>query len=52
MLEAARKNLIRKYADIQIVGTYSPPLGFEDSQEEIQKMNEAIKAVRPDILIV
>lgn len=52
VLEEARKNLMRKYAGIQIVGTYSPPLGFEDSQEEIQKMNETIKAARPDILIV
>lgn len=52
VLADARKNLLQKYPDLQIVGMYSPPLGFEESREETRKMNEAIKAARPDILIV
>lgn len=51
-LDDAMKNLKRKYPNIQIAGTYSPPQGFEKSGEEVRKMNEAIKAAKPDILIV
>ena len=51
-LEDARKNLKRKYPAIKIAGTYSPPFGFEESPDEIRRMNEAIKKVQPDILVV
>ena len=51
-LEDARKNLESTYPDIEIAGTYSPPLGFEKHSEEIFRMNEAIKNARPDILVV
>lgn len=51
-LESARENLVRTYPDMEIVGTYSPPLGFEERPEEIRRMNEKIKKAQPDILVV
>lgn len=50
--EGARRKLTQEYPGIQIAGMYSPPLGFENSREEVQRMNEAIKKAHPDILIV
>ena len=34
------------------VGCYSPPYGFENQPEEIEKMNAAIHSAGPDIVIV
>ena len=50
--EQARINLEEKYDRIKIVGTYAPPLGFENSKAELEKINELISSVRPDLLIV
>ncbi len=50
--EQAKINLEAKYKDIKIVGTYSPPLGFENNSVEINKMNRIISAASPDLLIV
>jgi N-acetylglucosaminyldiphosphoundecaprenol N-acetyl-beta-D-mannosaminyltransferase len=41
-----------RYPDIQIVGTYSPPFGFENDREENDKIVRAIKNAKPDILFV
>ena len=41
-----------KYPNIQIVGTYSPPVGFEKDAEEDNKIATMIKASNPDILFV
>ena len=48
----AQVNLEAKYPDINIVGTYAPPFGFEKDKKEIEKINAIISAVHPDILIV
>lgn len=48
----AAKNLAQKYTGLQIVGTYSPPFGFEKDKEEMLKIKEMIKKAKPDILIV
>lgn len=48
----AAKRLKKKYKDIQIVGTYSPPLGFEKDNEEISKINEMLLNSKADLLFV
>lgn len=48
----AAQNLIKRYKGLQIVGTYSPPFGFEKDEAEIQKIVSRIKEASPHILIV
>ncbi len=48
----AKHNLEKKYPEIRIVGTYSPPFGFEKNKKEICKINSIISKAHPDILIV
>lgn len=48
----AAERLISKYNNLKIVGTYSPPLGFENSQKEIEKIITTIRNLKPDILVV
>lgn len=50
--EQAKKNLESKLPEIQIVGTYAPPLGFEGDADELMRINEMISAAHPDLLIV
>ncbi len=50
--EQACLNLKRDLEGIRIVGTYSPPFGFERDQNEVDNMNRRISAARPDFLIV
>lgn len=50
--DTAAKNLMKKYPGLNIVGTYSPPFGFEKSKQEMNKINTQIQDVHPDILIV
>ena len=38
--------------NIQIVGTYAPPLGFEGDTNELHNINQIISDVHPDLLIV
>lgn len=48
----AAENLQKKYSNLQIVGTYSPPYGFQNDKSECQRINKMIKKARPHILIV
>ncbi len=48
----AAANLKKKYNGLNIVGTYSPPFGFEKDEVELKKIINMIKKVHPDILIV
>ena len=41
-----------KYNGIKIVGTYSPPFGFEKSEYENKKIRDLIIKSKPDILFV
>lgn len=50
--DKAAENLKQKYKGLQVVGTYSPPRGFEKDEEEMNKIRKMIKAIRPHILIV
>ncbi|MCR5804521.1 MAG: WecB/TagA/CpsF family glycosyltransferase [Clostridia bacterium] len=48
----AKENLEKKYEGLNVVGTYSPPFGFEKDEKEIDKIVGMITDVHPDILIV
>ena len=48
----AAENLKRKYSGLQVVGTYSPPIGFEKNAEENKRINKMITSAKPHILIV
>ena len=48
--EKAKHKLEQQYKDIRIVGTYSPPIGFEDDQQELDKINSLINKAKPDLL--
>lgn len=50
--DTAAKNLMKKYPGLNIVGTYSPPFGFEKNKQEMNKIKTQIQDVHPDILIV
>lgn len=48
----AAENLMLKYPGLNVVGTYSPPYGFEKDAVEMKKITEMIRAKHPHILIV
>lgn len=50
--ETAAKKLCAKYSGLNIVDTYSPPVGFEKDEDELQKIKDMIKQAKPDILAV
>lgn len=50
--DTAAKNLMKKYPGLNVVGTYSPPFGFEKNEQEMNKIKTQIQEVHPDILIV
>ncbi len=50
--DKAAENLSKKYNGLQVVGTYSPPKGFENDEAEMEKIRSMIKNVHPHILIV
>lgn len=52
ILEKATRNVRDKLPDLQIVGSFSPPLGFEKDPEQLAVANKKIKESGADILIV
>ena len=48
----AAENLTAKYPGLQVVGTYSPPFGFEKNNDELVKIYDMIKNAQPHILVV
>lgn len=48
----AADNMKKKYPGLSVVGTYSPPFGFEKFPEELQKIEQIVTAAHPQILIV
>lgn len=50
--EKAAKNLCKKYKGLDIVGMYSPSYGFEENENEINKIIRMINGCKPDILAV
>ena len=49
--DSAKNNLEKAYPGINIVGTYAPPVGFESDEEELNKINQMLSNIHPDILI-
>ena len=48
----AADNLMKRFNGLDVVGTYSPPYGFEKDDAEMYKITSMIKEKRPHILIV
>lgn len=48
----AAENLKLKYKELNVVGTYSPSYGFQNNEDEINKIVDMINQVKPDILAV
>lgn len=48
----AKKVLEKKYPNVNIVGTYCPYFGFENDEDENNKIIAAIERAKPDILFV
>lgn len=46
----AALNLQRKYPGLQIVGTFSPPFGFEEDADQVQNICRMVREAHPDIL--
>lgn len=49
--EQAKVKLENRLPKIKIVGTYAPPFGFEKNESELDKINQMISEVHPDLLI-
>jgi len=41
-----------RWPHVDVVGTYSPPLGFENDEEEVREILDRVAAVEPDFLVV
>lgn len=50
--EVAARNVMATWPQVQVTGCYSPPLGFEKSAAENEKILAQIAAAEPDLLIV
>lgn len=50
--EQAAKNIERRWPNVEVVGTYSPPLGFDKDDMENEAILDRIAIARPDILVV
>jgi N-acetylglucosaminyldiphosphoundecaprenol N-acetyl-beta-D-mannosaminyltransferase len=50
--ERAARNIAARWPAVQVVGTYSPPIGFERSHAENEAILSQVAAVRPDVLMV
>ncbi len=48
----AAENLSNRFKGLQVVGTYSPPFGFNKNPTELEKIKSMIKEAAPHILIV
>lgn len=50
--ERAARNIHQRWAQVRVVGTYSPPLGFERDAAENERIIAQINAARPDLLVI
>ncbi len=50
--QMAAERLAVRYPGLRVVGTYSPPRGFEKDKKELEKIENMIKEKEPQILIV
>lgn len=50
--DKAAENLKASYSELNIVSTYSPPIGFENNEIELKKIASLIEQTSPDVLAV
>jgi N-acetylglucosaminyldiphosphoundecaprenol N-acetyl-beta-D-mannosaminyltransferase len=50
--DRAAENIRRRWPGVEVVGTYSPPLGFDRNVQENEAILERLAAAAPDVLIV
>src|SRR5699024_4818891 len=50
--QKAAYNLQKIYPKLKIVGTYSPPIGFDENKDEIIHINQMIYKSGADIVVV
>lgn len=50
--ERAAEKIMQRWPQVDVVGTYSPPLGFERDVRQNEQILDRIATARPDLLIV
>lgn len=50
--ERAAANIQQQFPNVEVVGTYCPPLGFEHHAHECQAAVDAVAVCKPDLLVV
>ncbi|MCA9262358.1 MAG: WecB/TagA/CpsF family glycosyltransferase [Planctomycetales bacterium] len=50
--DRAAANIAKRWPQIDVVGTYCPPLGFEKDEEENRNILSRVNATQPDVLVV
>ncbi len=50
--DRAAQNIHRRWEQVQVVGTYSPPFGFEKDTQECDNILKMIASASPDVLVV
>jgi N-acetylglucosaminyldiphosphoundecaprenol N-acetyl-beta-D-mannosaminyltransferase len=50
--ERAAANIASRWQNVEVVGTLSPPLGFERDELQSERILAAVAAVQPDLLVV
>ena len=50
--ERAASRIEAQWSDVRIVGTYSPPLGFESDPAEEQRILERLHESKPEVIVV
>lgn len=50
--EQASKKIKEQYKNIIICGTYSPPFGFENDEDEVNRITDMLSKAEPDIVFL
>jgi N-acetylglucosaminyldiphosphoundecaprenol N-acetyl-beta-D-mannosaminyltransferase len=50
--DTAAQNIRQRWPAVEVVGTYSPPMGFEHDQQENEAILERVAAAKPDVLVI
>jgi N-acetylglucosaminyldiphosphoundecaprenol N-acetyl-beta-D-mannosaminyltransferase len=50
--QSAAARIEREWPNVQVVGTYSPPIGFENCPAESSRILAAVAATSPDLLVI
>jgi N-acetylglucosaminyldiphosphoundecaprenol N-acetyl-beta-D-mannosaminyltransferase len=50
--QTAARRIEQQWPAVNVVGSYSPPLGFEQDRTETERILSAVAAAKPDLLLV